>query len=128
MTVDIRKRFQEKDDERKERQRTLKQNASAHLWFKHIADSLNDSGMDMQVVLAKRAGIKWTETAVKECLFRVLMIAMTNKQSTTELTTKEFTEVTNMLRDFLARDYGVNVEVPSVESLMLEKGVNHGAN
>jgi hypothetical protein len=122
MGIDIRKRFQEKDEERKERQRTLKQNSTVHLWFKHIADSLNESGMDMQVVLAKRAGIKWTETAVKECLFRVLMIAMTNKQSTTELTTKEFTDVTNMLRDFLARDYGLNVEVPSIETLMEERG------
>lgn len=122
MSDDIRKRFQDKNEERIEKQRTVKQNATAHLWFKHIADSLNDSGMDMQVVLAKRAGIKWTETAVKECLFRVLMIAMTNKKSTTELTTKEFSEVTNMLRDFLARDYGVNVEVPSIETLMEEKG------
>jgi len=122
MGIDIRKRFQEKDEERKARQRTLRQNRTAHLWFKHIADSLNETGMDMQVVLAKRAGIKWTETAVKECLFRVLMIAMTNKQSTTELTTKEFTEVTNMLRDFLARDYGLNVEVPSIETLMEERG------
>lgn len=121
MSVDIRKRFQEKDDERKEKQRTARQNRTAHLWFKHIADSLNESGMDMQAVLAKRAGIRWTETAVKECLFKALMVAMTTKQSTTELTSKEFSDVTKMLQDFLARDYGVNVEVPSIESLKTEE-------
>lgn len=37
------------------------------------------------------------------------------KTSTTQLSTKEFTQVTNMLRDVLARDYGVSVEVPSIE-------------
>lgn len=117
MGIDIRQKFNEKNEERKEKQRTLRQNRTAHLWFKHIADTLNESGYDMQAVLAKRAGIRWTETAVKECLFKALMFAMTNKTSTTELTTKEFSEVTNMLRDFLARDYGIDVEVPSIEAL-----------
>ena len=97
--------------------RTIKQNSTAHLWFTHIADALNESGNDMQVVLSKRMEVWWTPTSVKECLFKVLAKAMFNKDSTTQLSTKEFTQVTNMLRDVLARDYGVNVDVPSQESL-----------
>lgn len=103
------------------KQRTNLQNRSGHLWFTHVADELNSAGMDMQVVLSKRLGIMWTAEAVKECLFKVLARAMYNKDSTTQLTTKEFADVTNMLRDVLARDYGVDVEVPSIESLINKK-------
>lgn len=107
--------------EKTQRPRTIKQNSTLHLWLTHIADELNDHGLDMQVVLAKRHGIMWTPEAVKECLFKVLAKAMFNKDSTTQLSTKEFTQVTNMLRDVLARDYGVNVEVPSLASMQEEQ-------
>lgn len=99
-----------------DKQRTIKQNSTLHLWFTHVADALNESGNDMQVVLAKRMEVWWTPEAIKEVLFKALMRAMyPTKTSTTQLSTKEFTQVTNMLRDVLARDYGVSVEVPSIE-------------
>ena len=104
-----------------EKQRTLRQNSSSHLWFTHIAEELNNHGLDMQVVLSKRLGIAWTPEAVKECLFKVLAKAMYNKTSTTQLTTKEFSKVTEQLQAVLARDYGVNVEVPSVETQVEQK-------
>ena len=111
--------------DKESKQRTLRQNKSAHLWFTHIADELNNAGLEMQVVLSKRKGIMWTGEAVKECLFKVLAKAMYNKDSSTKLTTKEFTDVTNMLRDVLARDYGVDVEVPSIETLINEQRVKN---
>lgn len=103
--------------DKKHPQRTLRQNRSAHLWFMHIADSFNENGLDMQVVLAKRVGLRWTPEAVKETLFKVLAKAMFNKESTTQLTTKEFTQVAEMLADVIAKDYGVVIEYPSIESL-----------
>lgn len=107
-----------------EKQRTSKQNRSAHLWYSHVADALNESGNDMQVVLAKRMEVWWTPEAIKEVLFKALMRAMyPKKTSTTQLTTKEFANVTNMLRDVLARDYGVDVEVPSVETQIAKERV-----
>jgi len=113
------------DMDKEAKQRTIRQNKSAHLWFTHVADALNESGNDMQVVLAKRMEIWWTSSSVKECLFKVLAKAMYNKESSTQLTTKEFTDVTNMLRDVLARDYGVDVEVPSIETLINEQRVKN---
>lgn len=106
-----------------ENQRTSRQNRSGHLWFKYIADELNDNDLLMQVVLAKRKGIFWTPEAVKECLFKVLAKAMYNKTSTTQLTTKEFSKVTEQLQAVLARDYGLNVEVPSVETQEIKERV-----
>ncbi len=106
-------------EETKERpKRTLKQNSAAHLYFSHVADALNSSGLDMQAVLSKRVGVRWTGVSVKESLFKILAMAMFNVKSTTELDTKQFTEVADMLGDVLAKDYGVVTEFPSAESLM----------
>ncbi len=102
-------------------QRTPKQNRAGHLWFKHIADTLNESGLDMQAVLAKRVGIRWTEEAVKESLFKVLAKAMYNVDSTTKLDTKQFTVVAEMLADVIAKDYGLQVDFPSEDTLRNEQ-------
>lgn len=102
-------------------QRTLKQNRAGHLYFTHVADALNDSGLDMQAVLSKRVGIRWTDVSVKECLFKGLAKAMYNVDSTTKLDTKQFTKVAEMLGDVLARDYGVATQFPSQESLLREQ-------
>ena len=99
------------------KQRTAQQNKAGHLWFQHIADTFNDQGLDMQATLAKRVGLRWTPEAVKECLFKVLARAMFNKDSTTKLTTNEFSKVAEMLSDVIARDYGLTIEYPSQESL-----------
>jgi len=106
--------------------RTNRQNRMIHLWFQHVAEALNESGNDMQVVLSKRMDIWWTASSVKECLFKVLAFHMFNKKSSTELNTKELAAVTDMLRDVLARDYGVDVDVPSIESLMNERSEHAG--
>lgn len=100
------------------KQRTPTQNRAAHLWFKHISDTFNDHGLDMQTVLQQRVGIRWTEESVKEALFKVLARAMYQKDSTTKLSSKEFTQVAEMLADVIARDYGIQVEFPSMQTLM----------
>lgn len=102
-------------------QRTLRQNRAGHLYFAHVADTLNEHGLDMQAVLTKRVGVRWTEVSVKECLFKGLAKAMYNVDSTTKLDTKQFTHVAEMLGDILAKDYGVVTEFPSEASLSRER-------
>lgn len=109
-------------DSKPVKQRSLKQNASAHMWFTHISNTLNDSGLEMQVVLAKRASIFWTPESVKEVLFKGVMKAMyPGKKSTTELSTKEFSKVSEALQMMMARDYEVSIDIPSQESLANEQ-------
>lgn len=115
-------------EEGKPKQRTLRQNRMAHLWFTHLAEALNESGNDMQVVLSKRMEVWWTPESVKECLFKALTKAMYNKDSTTQLTTKEFTKVADMLRDVLARDYGVNVDIPSIECVINQQRISESSH
>lgn len=114
----------DRDHDPKQKQRTLRQNRAGHLYFTHVADALNESGMDMQAVLSKRVGVRWTDVSVKECLFKGLAKAMYNVDSTTKLDTKQFTKVAEMLGDILAKDYGVVTEFPNMESLLRERQAN----
>ena len=118
MTVDIRNQFQQKDEERKERQRTLKQNAALHLMFTHLADELNQTGWDMRKTLKPSVDIPWTPQTIKEYLFKPIMQAQLQKQSTTELTTVEIDKVVDTLTKHLGQNTGVTVEFPSVESIL----------
>lgn len=101
--------------------RTLRQNSSAHLWFQHIADTFNEHGLDKQTVLSKRVGIRWTAEAVKNDLFKVLAKAMYQVDSTTQLTKEQHTKVAEMLADVIAKDYGVHVDYPSIETQELRE-------
>ena len=99
-------------------QRSIKQNSSAHLWFTHIADTFNEHGLDIQAVLEKRVGFIWTPEAVKEVLFKGAMKYMyPTKTSTTQLTTKEFATLAESLQAAIARDYGLDIDIPSQETL-----------
>lgn len=118
MTVDIRKRFQEKDEERKAKQRTLKQNAALHLMFTHLADELNQTGWDMRKTLKPAVDIPWTPQTIKEYLFKPIMQAQLQKKSTTELTTVEIDKVVDTLTRHLGQTTGVTVEFPSIESIL----------
>lgn len=107
-------------DAREAKGRTLTQNGAVHLWFHMLANALNDAGLDMRVVLKPSVEIPWTEQAVKEFLWRPIQKAMLNKDSTTELTTKELTEVEQVLSRHLGEKHGIHVPFPSIDSQLLK--------
>lgn len=65
--------------------RTGSQNRALHLGMTMLADSLNNAGLDMRVLLKPGVNIPWTGHSVKEHLFKPFMHLMTGKESTTEL-------------------------------------------
>lgn len=93
--------------ERKAKQRTLTQNAAMHLFFGWLADALNDAGLDMKKVLRNEIDIPWTSASVKEHLWRPIQVAMTEKQSTTEITTVEPTDIHAVLSRHLGQRIGI---------------------
>jgi len=101
--------------------RTTKQNNSLHLMFEHLAASLNDAGLDMKKTLKPEVDIPWDKQTVKDYLWRPVQKAMLKKESTTELTTKEIDRVMNALTKHLATKFGLELEFPSVETLMMKK-------
>ena len=103
---------------KEEKQRTVRQNNSIHLYCKLLAEELNNSGLDMRVVLKPEIAIPWTQKTIKQFLWRSIQIALLQKQSTTELSTAEVSQVYDVLNKHLGEKFGVHVDFPSQESLM----------
>ena len=97
-----------------EKQRTIKQNKSLHLWFRLLADTLNESGLGMREVLKPSVYIEWNDKTIKEYIYKPILEAMLLKKSTTEMTTKEIDKVWETINLHLGEKFGV--EVPPIPS------------
>jgi hypothetical protein len=97
-----------------ENQRTPKQNDSAHLWFRQIADVLNDAGYEQMITIGT-ADTPWTEWSIK-VLFVKIAKAMYGKAHTSELTTRQLSEASEVLNRVLG-EKGIYVPFPSLEEV-----------
>lgn len=107
-------------NEKIEKQRTLKQNRALHLMFTQLAEELNDAGLDMRKTLKPGVEIPWEGKTIKEYLWRPIMKAQLGKESTTELNTKDIDKVFETIVRHLGEKFGIELQFPSVESLMME--------
>ena len=101
-------------------QRTTQQNKSLHLYFEHLASELNDAGLDMRKTLKPSVEIPWSAKTVKEYIWRPIMQAQLGKRSTTEMESQDIDLVFNTITRHLANRFGLEVEFPSIETLMME--------
>ena len=101
-----------------EKPRTNQQNRALHLMFRTLADTLNEAGMDMKRTLKPDVDISWSGDLVKEYLWRPIQKAQLRKESTTALTTKEIDQVFETLTRHLGQKLGIEIEFPSIESLI----------
>jgi len=98
--------------------RTDQQNKALHLWFHQLAKSLNDEGYSIQHVLSKKTvDVPWTDTAVKEILWRPLQEIMVGEESTAQADSGDYTKVYETINRHLSTLFGVHVPFPSMESL-----------
>lgn len=100
--------------EKEKKQRTIKQNKSLHLWFRLLADTLNEAGLDMRTVLKPSISIEWNDKTIKEYIFKPILEAMMLKKSTTEMNTKDIDKVWETINLHLGEKFGV--EVPPIPS------------
>ena len=98
--------------------RTLRQNSSLHLYFKQLAEALNDCGADMKTVI--RVDIQWTPYTVKEYLWRPMQKAYLGEKSTTRLKTKDIDKIYDMLNKVIGERTGVHISFPSVNDLLIK--------
>ena len=103
--------------DKKEKQRTIQQNAALHLYFQIVADTLNDAGLDMRAVLKPEVEIPWSKTTVKEYMWRPIQRLQLQKKSTTELTTKDIDIIYYTMNRHLAK-HGIHEPFPSIGELM----------
>lgn len=97
--------------------RTEKQNNALHLYFRMIAEALNDAGLDMKVVLKPEVDIPWTEDSVKKFLWKPIQEIYLTKKSTTELNTEEINKVYEILTRHIGEKFGIFVKFPSIEDI-----------
>jgi len=110
----------------KKQKRTNQQNKALHLYFKMLADTLNDAGLDMRKTLKPNVSIDWTPETVKEYLWRPVQKVQLRKTSTTELTTDEITKVWETINRFLGENHGVTQSFPSIEEIIFAQNENAG--
>lgn len=101
-------------------QRTLQQNRALHKLFNLLADELNESGLDQRKVLKESVDIPWTPEAIKNQIWRPIQQAQLNKQSTTELTTKEIDEVFDTINRHLGEKFSIHIPFPSITELLFQ--------
>jgi len=97
--------------------RTDQQNRALHLYFRLLADKLNANGLDMKKVLKPGVEIAWNEDMVKNYLWRPIQTVLTQKLSTTELTSGEPGRIYEVLQAHLNEkfcDYDIDVEFPHI--------------
>ncbi len=95
--------------------RTLQQNKSLHKYCSMLAEKLNDSGQDMRKTLKPEIDIPWSMETIKELMFKPIIKAMFNVDSTTELDTKQISEAYEVLNRHTAQKLGVSVTWPHNE-------------
>jgi len=96
------------------KQRTGKQRAALEVYCRLLAEELNGAGYDMKLLLQKNPEyeIPWSQAAVKEHLWRPIMLAMTGHESTTECDRKEYTGIYDVLTKNLGEKLGICVLWP----------------
>lgn len=99
-------------------QRTDAQNRSAHLFFRQVADELNNAGYERRITIGT-ADVPWSAETVK-ALFKKIGRFQFNKGKTSEMTTKEITEVYDTFNRMLSEE-GVHIPWPSIDELLTKK-------
>ena len=102
--------------------RTLAQNRSLHLYFKMIADQLNNAGYTFTNPLGME--VPFTMELIKESIVKPTIKGLFNIKSTTKLTT----EMINTLIDVFSLEFGkrgIYVEFPNWQSFLNMKDVDN---
>tara|TARA_R110001606_G_scaffold398055_1_gene576199 strand:- start:8553 stop:8966 length:414 start_codon:yes stop_codon:yes gene_type:complete len=99
--------------------RSSLQNSSLHLFFVFIADELNNLGLTFNYDGLNIKGLesRYTTLIVKEFIWRPIQIAMFGIQSTKKINTQQINEIIDVITKYFG-DRGINLEFPSIESLM----------
>lgn len=99
--------------------RSAKQNNALHLYFKFIADQLNEMGQEFnyQGITGSTYSTRFTPEIIKNHTWRPIQMTLFNIESTTKIDTKQINEIVEVISKFFA-ERGIDIEFPSIESLM----------
>lgn len=98
--------------------RTSEQNAALHLYFRWLAEALQEKDFDFRDLTIE---IPANEHMVKEYMFKPIIAKMYGKESTTKLETNEVSQAYDVLHRALVDKLGVDVPFPCKEDLAREQ-------
>lgn len=96
----------------KQENRTERQNSAMHLWFRQISEELNDCGCWVPHPFSDTLEMPFTDVLVKEMLYKPIIKAMYDKNSTGKLTVRELSESAEVLIRWLSENKQVYVPFP----------------
>lgn len=108
---------------RKSGRRTLSQNSALWLMFTQLADELNEKGLDQRKVLKESVSIPWSKDTICEFIWKPVQKAVVEKESTTDLTTREIDEVFAVLQRHLHQQFDLGITFPSIQTLINEQRI-----
>lgn len=96
-----------------DKNRTDKQNSALHVYCKLLAQALNDAGYNYIIEInGKRTQVDWSMYSCKDYLWRPIQKAISNKNSSTQCSTKDYPEIYENLNRLTAERFGVSVAWP----------------
>lgn len=98
-----------------QRRRTAQQNKAMHKYFQMLADELNGAGLTIEKTMTQPIELPWSPDTIKELMWRKVQMALTEKESTTELERNEITEIYDVINKHLSQTFGVHVPFPTRE-------------
>lgn len=107
---------EEEEKKKKKQTRSVRQNASLHLFFSMISEQLNEIGMEYTYTGLKGSQISlmYTQQLVKLFFWKPIQLALFDSDSTTKLTTSEMNRIIDIMIKFFG-DKGVVIEFPHLE-------------
>lgn len=106
---------------KRDRKRTLSQNAALHKYCELVATALNDAGLDIGLTLQEQMAVSWTMKTVKEVMWHAIQTALGYEASTAKLETDQVTRVYEILNRHLADKFGMpHIPFPSIDSLRMK--------
>lgn len=97
-------------------QRTLTQNRCIHKYCDMLALDLNAAGYDRIIsspVLSEPLTVPWVKETVKQDIWHRVQMALTQKESSTELKTKEVNIIYEAISRRMAEAFGVSTPFPT---------------
>ena len=94
--------------------RSSQQNRALHLFFRMVADELNEMGLEFTYTGVKgmSMSVPYTEQIVKDFIWRPIQKALFNIESTTKLTTEQIDRILDVIIKFFAES-GAEIHFPS---------------
>ena len=106
--------------------RTSAQNAALHACFRRLANDLNEAGYSVnsfaERLNQKEVELPWTETSVKELMYKLIINSLYDTDSTTKLTSDQLSRSVEIMLNRVAELSGVVIGLTLQETKLLRGG------